>query len=76
MPHASSVEQNNWSHVRQLFGYDRFENARLVVLMNNVYAHEWSPLQHHCCTPKLSNFDQTASDRRHSILWGAMGSAK
>ena len=34
------VEQNNWSHVRQLFGYDRFENAQLPDLMNDVYAHE------------------------------------
>jgi hypothetical protein len=38
------VEQNNWSHVRQLFGYDRFENAQLAGLMNDVYAHEWRVL--------------------------------
>ncbi len=29
------VEQKNWSHVRQLFGYDRFEDPCLVNLMNN-----------------------------------------
>jgi hypothetical protein len=66
------VEQNNWSYVRQLFGYDRFENAPLVDLMNDVYAHEWNPPHRHFCTPKLSNFDQTAFDRWHSILWAAM----
>jgi hypothetical protein len=43
------VEQKNWSHVRQLFGYDRFEQVQLVDLMNEVYAHEWSALQNHFC---------------------------
>jgi hypothetical protein len=66
------AEQNNWSHVRQLFGYDRFENAPLADLMNDVYAHEWSPLHRHFCTPKLSYFDQTASGQWLSILWAAM----
>lgn len=43
------VEQKNWSHVRHLFGYDRFEDAHLVVLMNDLYAQEWSQLQNHFC---------------------------
>ncbi len=38
------VEQKNWTHVRQLFGYDRFGDERLVVLMNDLYAKEWSLL--------------------------------
>ena len=32
------VEQKNWSHVRQLFGYDRFEDLSLVGMMNGLYA--------------------------------------
>ena len=30
------VEQKNWSHVRQLFGYDRSEDPSLVDLMNDL----------------------------------------
>lgn len=41
------VEQKNWSHVRQLFGYDRFEDLPLVALMNDLYANEWSLYQNH-----------------------------
>jgi hypothetical protein len=43
------VEQKNWSHVRQLFGYDRFEDQTLVAMMNNLYANEWSQYQNHFC---------------------------
>lgn len=38
------VEQKNWSCVRQLFGYERFGDARLVALMNDLYANEFSLL--------------------------------
>jgi hypothetical protein len=31
------AEQKNWTHVRQLFGYDRIEDQRLVDLMNEIY---------------------------------------
>ena len=43
------VEQKNWSHVRQLFGYDRFDDLRLVDMMNDLYANEWSLYQNHFC---------------------------
>lgn len=36
------VEQKNWTNVRQLFGYERFENQTVVELMNDVYKHEIS----------------------------------
>jgi hypothetical protein len=41
------VEQKNWTHVRHLFGYDRFDQPVLVKLMNDVYQHEWSLYQNH-----------------------------
>lgn len=48
------IEQKNWTHVRHLFGYDRFEKPRLVLLMNNLYQNEWSLYQNHFCpTMKL-----------------------
>ena len=38
------VEQKNWTHVRQLFGYARFDNEALVELMNDLYKNEVSQL--------------------------------
>jgi hypothetical protein len=43
------VEQKNWTHVRQLFGYDRIDDVALIPLMNDVYANEWSLYQNHFC---------------------------
>jgi hypothetical protein len=40
-------EQKNWTHVRQLFGHDRFEHPELVALMNDLYAQEWSQFTNH-----------------------------
>jgi hypothetical protein len=34
------VERKNCSCVRQLFGYDRMSDARMVKLMNDLYAAE------------------------------------
>ena len=31
------VEQKNWTHVRQLFGYERLESRQFVALMNEIY---------------------------------------
>lgn len=39
------VEQKNWTHVRQLFGYERFDDKQLVILMNSIYAEEQDLLQ-------------------------------
>ena len=39
------VEQKNWSHVRQLFGYDRFEERGILPLIHGLYANEWSLYQ-------------------------------
>jgi hypothetical protein len=40
-------EQKNWTHVRQLFGHDRFGHSELVVLMNELYRQEWSQFTNH-----------------------------
>jgi hypothetical protein len=40
-------EQKNWTHVRQLFGHDRFEHPELVPLMNELYSQEWSQFTNH-----------------------------
>lgn len=41
------VEQKNWTHVRQLFGYHRFDKPLLVELINDLYRQEWSLYQNH-----------------------------
>ncbi len=38
------VEQKNWTHVRELFGYERFENFHMVQMMNEIYKKYWNPL--------------------------------
>jgi hypothetical protein len=40
-------EQKNWTHVRQLFGHDRFGHPELVPLMNDLYTREWSQFTNH-----------------------------
>jgi hypothetical protein len=38
------IEQKNWTHIRQVFGYERFDNLAVVELMNDLYANEFSLL--------------------------------
>ena len=35
------VEQKNWTHVRQWFGYHRFDKRKIVDMMNALYGSEW-----------------------------------
>jgi len=39
------VEQKNFTHVRELFGYARISEPELVSLMNEIYVEYWCPLQ-------------------------------
>jgi len=39
------VEQKNYTHVRELFGYERIEDPSLVPIMNEIYKNYWNPLQ-------------------------------
>jgi len=43
------VEQKNWTHVRQLLGYDRFDNPELVSQINDLYMNEWSLFTNYFC---------------------------
>lgn len=38
------VEQKNWTHVRELFGYERFDAEAQVQFMNDIYERLWNPL--------------------------------
>lgn len=62
------VEQKNWSCVRQLFGYDRLSNPKMVQLMNDLYAHEFSLFTNFFCpTLKLTSKTREGSKwvRKH-----------
>jgi hypothetical protein len=43
------VEQKNWTHARQLLGYDRLDNQEVLSLLNELYATLWCPLQNYFC---------------------------
>ena len=38
------VEQKNFTHVRELFGYERIDSPELVVMMNEIYKECWNPM--------------------------------
>lgn len=44
---AAHVEQKNWTHVRQLFGYERLDDRAMIALMNEIYRAYWNPLQNY-----------------------------
>lgn len=59
------VEQKNWTHVRQLFGYNRFSSKAIVSLMNDLYSNEYSLLQNYFCpTMKLTFKEKIKSKYR------------
>lgn len=43
------VEQKNWTHVRQLLGYERLGCAEVVPLLNELYRVEWRQFQNFFC---------------------------
>lgn len=58
------VEQKNWTHARQLFGYDRIGQPHLVPLMNTLYSEFWCPLQNHFC-PSLKLMEKQRNGARY-----------
>ena len=43
------VEQKNWTHVRQLLGYERLDCPEVVPLLNDLYRTEWRQFQNFFC---------------------------
>jgi hypothetical protein len=50
------VEQKNWTHVRELLGYDRLDKPQLVDLVNRLY-HAWG-LLHNFFSPNLPAYKE------------------
>lgn len=46
------IEQKNWTHVRQWFGYYRLDNPAVVPLLNQLYTSEWR-LYHNFFCPSV-----------------------
>jgi len=58
------VEQKNWSHVRQLLGYERFDQPELVQLINALYKNEWSLYNNYFC-PTLKLKEKTRKNSKY-----------
>ena len=43
------VEQKNWTHVRQLVGYERLAEPAQAELLNDLYAQEWGQFRNFFC---------------------------
>ena len=43
------VEQKNWTHIRQWFGYDRYDNPAVVPLLNGLTTGAWNHLLNYFC---------------------------
>jgi len=82
------VEQKNWMHVRQLFGYDRFENPELVKLMNDLYRQEWFWFRNFFCPSMklihkeriksrwVKKYDEPATPYQRLLQWQGLNSEK
>ena len=55
------VEQKNWTHVRQWFGYHRLDKHVLVGLMNHLYSQEWR-LYHNFFLPSVKLMEKKLVD--------------
>ena len=61
-------EQKNWTHVRQLFGHERFGHPELAPLMNDLYALEWSQYTNHF-KPTLKVLERQKKDGKTKRIY-------
>ena len=58
----SHIEQKNRTHVRQWLGYQRFDDPKIVPLMNKLYKREWRLFHNFFCpSVKLISKERIAS---------------
>ena len=46
---GAHVEQKNWTHIRQWFGYERYDNPAVVPLLNGLTTGPWNHLLNFFC---------------------------
>jgi hypothetical protein len=51
------VEQKNFTHVRQLLGYGRYDDIRLTEKINDLYENAWLPLRNFF-TPVMKSIEK------------------
>lgn len=56
-------EEKNWTHVRQLFGYDRFGHPELVEIMNKIYKDYEKLMNYFCPSFKLKSKERQANGK-------------
>ena len=64
------VEQKNWTHVRQWFGYDRLDKPEVIELMNDLYENEWRLFHNfYCPSVKLLSKKRVGSKviKKHDV---------
>ena len=60
------VEQKNWTHVRQCFGYERHDNPEVVALINTLIQKAYGPLRNFFhASLKLERTERTADVPGH-----------
>jgi hypothetical protein len=52
------IEQKNWTHVRKIFGYERYDSKQAVEAMNDLYRNELTILQN-LFLPSMKLLDKT-----------------
>lgn len=62
------IEQKNYTHVREVFGYERIESPELIALMNEIYIEYWLPL-HNFFYPNIQN-PRKSSDWTEKKIYG------
>lgn len=58
------VEQKNFTHVRELFGYERYDKEELVFMMNQIYANVFNIL-HNFYIPQLKSIEVTREGSKY-----------
>lgn len=58
------VEQKNWTHVRQLLGYERLPYMELIPLINDLYINAWEPF-HNFFRPNMKLVSKTRIGSRY-----------
>ncbi len=65
------VEQKNWTHVRQCFGYERHDNPEVVALMNTLIQKAYGPLRNFFhASLKLERKERTGVSGRLQRVYG------
>ncbi|MBU1012620.1 MAG: integrase [Bacteroidetes bacterium] len=58
------IEQKNWTHVRQWFGYHRLDDPAVIPLMNDLFTKEWRLFLNYFC-PSVKLLEKKLVNGKH-----------